>query len=41
MNYLHAAFRNEYDGISKKAEAKEDVSELSDDELLARYGIKR
>lgn len=41
MNYLHAAFRNEYDGITKKAEAKEDVSELSDDELLARYGIKR
>ncbi len=41
MNYLHAAFRNEFEGTPRKTDTKEDLSQLSDDELLARYGIKR
>jgi hypothetical protein len=41
MNYLHAAFRNEYEGTPRKQETKEDMSQLSNEELWARYGIKR
>lgn len=41
MSYLHAAFRNEKEGTPRKPEGKEDLGKLSDEDLWARYGIKR